>query len=245
MRFTNACFIKLSLLFTPTAREYVPYDRFKFGGGYGGYSYPGVVRPNTPVNVTITPALDPLTNRANASILMLARNSDLPGVEHSMRRLEQSFNQHHNYPWTFINEVPFSLDFKRKVREIASGDVHFGLIKSEDWYPPAWIDDEKYEKDRMALEALRKVPYAGSMTYRNMCRFNSGFFYRQEILKQFKWYWRVEPNVDFPCEIPYDPFEYMITHNKRYSFTITIPEYGESIPTLWDSVKGSLLPLCV
>ena len=156
-----------------------------------------------------------------------------------MRSLENSFNQHHHYPWTFVNEVPFSLDFKRKVRAIASGEVHFGLIKNEDWYPPEWIDEEKYEKDRMALEELRKVPYADSMPYRNMCRFNSGFFYKEEILKQFKWYWRVEPHVDFPCEIQFDPFEYMISHNKRYSFTITITEYVESIPTLWATVKGT------
>lgn len=32
----------------------------------------------------------------------------------------------------------------------------------------------------------------GSVSYRNMCRFNSGFFYHHELLQQFKWYWRVE-----------------------------------------------------
>ena len=71
-----------------------------------------------------------------------------------------------------------------------------------------------------------------------MCRFNSGFFYRQPVLDQFKWYWRVEPNVKFPCKIPYDPFVYMIENNKRYAFTITIPEYMESIVTLWDHTKS-------
>jgi hypothetical protein len=231
------------LVFSPSAREYVPYDRFKINTGTGadsgaGAVYPPVRAPNTPVNVTRHPAVDPITNLANATILMLARNSDISGVEQSMHALEDSFNKDHHYPWTFLNEVPFSLEFKQRVRSIASGPVEFGLIKSEHWYPPDWIDDEKYEADRKALEAMRKVPYAGSMTYRNMCRYNSGFFFRHDLLQKYKWYWRVEPNVDFPCEIPFDPFAYMIENNKRYSFTVTLPEYGESIPTLWDHVKG-------
>ncbi|KAL5512907.1 hypothetical protein ACEPAH_3305 [Sanghuangporus vaninii] len=228
------------LLTSQTARDYVPYDKLKFGSGEGWSntgSYPVVRPPNAPVNVTISPAVDLATHRANATLLMLARNSDLQGVVTSMHSLEAQFNHKYHYPWTFLNEVPFSLDFKKRVREVASGEVRFGLVRSEDWYPPEWIDDEKYEHDRKEMEKLRTVPYAGSMTYRNMCRFNSGFFYRQKALDGFKWYWRVEPNVNFPCNIPDDPFVYMIENNKRYSFTITIPEYGETIPTLWDTVK--------
>ncbi|EJD07257.1 glycosyl transferase [Fomitiporia mediterranea MF3/22] len=233
------------LVTSPTARTYVPYEKFKYGsskggsgsGSDGGYT---VVRPPhaKPVNVTISPPVDPETNRANATLLMLARNSDLSGVEASMRSLESAFNHKHNYPWTFLNEVPFSLEFKKRVRELASGEVKFGLIRSEDWYPPDWLDEEKYEHDRKEMEKLRTVPYAGSTTYRNMCRFNSGFFFRQNVLDEFKWYWRVEPHVTFPCEIPGDPFVYMIENNKRYSFTITIPEYGETIQSLWPTVKG-------
>ncbi|KAI5116703.1 hypothetical protein M0805_004776 [Coniferiporia weirii] len=216
----------MMLLSTRTARDYVPLGRAQ------------VPRPNAPVNVTIHPAVDPITQRANATILMLARNDDLGGVEESMRALEAAFNHKHNYPWTFLNEVPFSLEFKRHVRSLTNGDVHFGLIRSEHWYPPDWIDEEKYEHDREAMKALRMIPYAGSMPYRNMCRFNSGFFFRQDILKQFKWYWRVEPKVRFPCDIPFDPFVYMIENNKRYSFTITIPEFAATIPTLWDHTKS-------
>ena len=33
------------------------------------------------------------------------------------------------------------------------------------------------------------------VSYRHMCRWNSGFFYRHPRLKDFDWYWRVEPDV--------------------------------------------------
>ncbi len=31
-----------------------------------------------------------------------------------------------------------------------------------------------------------------SVSYRNMCRFNSGFFYRHPLLQKYRWYWRIE-----------------------------------------------------
>ncbi|KAH9917521.1 glycosyl transferase [Fomitopsis serialis] len=70
-----------------------------------------------------------------------------------------------------------------------------------------------------------------------MCRFNSGFFYRHPLLQQFKWYWRVEPDVHFRCDVSFDPFRYMEDHNKVYAFTITMYEYLATIPTLWATVK--------
>ncbi|KAH8116552.1 glycosyl transferase [Phellopilus nigrolimitatus] len=228
-----------TLFSSPRARDYVPYrysvdDYYYTPAAPHGLSFP---RPNAPVNVTISPALDPLTHRANATLFMLARNSELDGVEATVRSLEQSFNRKHRYPWVFLNEVPFTYEFKRRIRALTRADVHFGLIPSDHWYPPDWIDDERYEHDRKAMAALGDVPYAGSMTYRNMCRFNSGFFYHHELLAQFKWYWRVEPGVAYPCDIPFDPFAYMIENNKRYSFTITLEEWEETLPTLWDRTR--------
>jgi hypothetical protein len=33
------------------------------------------------------------------------------------------------------------------------------------------------------------------VSYHHMCRWNSGFFYKHPILKDYDWYWRVEPDV--------------------------------------------------
>ena len=42
------------------------------------------------------------------------------------------------------------------------------------------------------------------------------FFYRHPLLQQYKWYWRVEPDVHFRCDIDFDPFLFMEDHNKTY-----------------------------
>ena len=42
------------------------------------------------------------------------------------------------------------------------------------------------------------------------------FFYRHPLLEKYKWYWRVEPDVHFRCDIDFDPFLFMEDHNKTY-----------------------------
>jgi len=81
------------------------------------------------------------------------------------------------------------------------------------------------------------VIYGGSLPYRNMCRFNSGFFFRHELMMKYDYYWRIEPNVKFYCDLHYDPFLFMQDNKKVYGFTISLPEYGETIETLWDTTK--------
>jgi alpha 1,2-mannosyltransferase len=56
---------------------------------------------------------DPQTRRANATFVVLARNGDLQGVAMSMKQMEDRFNKEFGYPWTFLNDEPFTDEFKR------------------------------------------------------------------------------------------------------------------------------------
>ncbi|KAF0408814.1 glycosyltransferase family 15 protein [Gigaspora margarita] len=71
-----------------------------------------------------------------------------------------------------------------------------------------------------------------------MCRFYSGFFYQQELLKKYDYYWRVESDVDFYCDIDFDPFVYIKENDIKYGFTLVLYEEMITIPTLWDTVKN-------
>ncbi|KAI6711853.1 hypothetical protein JHW43_005606 [Diplocarpon mali] len=70
-------------------------------------------------------------------------------------------------------------------------------------------------------------------SYHQMCRWNSGLFYKHPALANTQFYWRVEPKVHFFCDVDYDVFRYMADHNKTYGFTINLYDAPESIPTLW------------
>ncbi|OLL25879.1 Alpha-1,2 mannosyltransferase KTR1 [Neolecta irregularis DAH-3] len=76
------------------------------------------------------------------------------------------------------------------------------------------------------------------VSYHHMCRWNSGMFYKHPRLDTFDWYWRVEPDVKFLCDIDYDPFQFMVRHNKTYgSFNINILDDARSFPSLWKTTK--------
>ncbi|KAJ3968763.1 glycosyltransferase family 15 protein [Lentinula raphanica] len=172
---------------------------------------------------------------ANATFVMLVRNSDLEGTISSIRALEDRFNSRFGYPYVLLNNEPFTEEFKRRVSVLVRSKIEFGLIPEEHWSQPDWIDEENAAKARKQMIATN-VKYGGSVSYRNMCRFNSGFFYRHELLQKYKWYWRVEPNVKFYCDIHLDPFRYMEENNKIYGFTITVYEISATIRSLWSTV---------
>jgi len=178
----------------------------------------------------------PQGRKANAAFVILARNGDLNGVIESMKQMEDRFNKKFQYPYVFLNDEAFDDVFKTRVAALTGSPVQFGVIPTDHWKQPDWIDESKATAAREAM-VKNNVIYGGSVPYRNMCRFNSGFFYRHELLKPYRYYWRVEPGVKFFCDLDYDPFLIMQDQNKVYGFTVSLYEYEATIPTLWDTVK--------
>ena len=175
--------------------------------------------------------------RVNATFVTLARNTDIWEIARSIRQVEDRFNRNYNYAWVFLNDKPFDETFKKVTTSLISGQTYYGEIAEEHWSFPAWIDQEKARKVREDM-AQRKIIYGDSISYRHMCRYESGFFFRHPLMNQFEYYWRVEPSIELFCDIHYDPFKFMKDNGKKYSFVLSLYEYVETIPTLWDSVKS-------
>jgi len=174
--------------------------------------------------------------RANATFVFLCRNSDINDVVSSVQQMEDRFNRHYHYPWVFLNEEPFTDEFKMRVSVLTDAPVSFGLIPKQHWFQPQWIDEERAKRGRSELKS-QGIIYADSVSYRNMCRFNSGFFFKHKLLQPYRYYWRVEPGVRYFCDLNYDPFVYMEENDKIYGFTISLVEWEPTITTLWASVK--------
>ncbi|TFL07638.1 glycosyltransferase family 15 protein [Pterulicium gracile] len=179
---------------------------------------------------------EPIDRKANATFVFLARNTDINGVVVSMKQMEDRFNKRFQYPYVFLNEQPFTAEFKKRVTELTDAPIKFGLIPHDHWYQPKSIDEAKAKESRDKM-VKNNVIYGGSVPYRNMCRFNSGFFFKHELLQDYKYYWRIEPDVKFFCDLDYDPFLIMQDEKKVYGFTISLPEYEATIPTLWNAVR--------
>lgn len=57
------------------------------------------------------------------------------------------------------------------------------------------------------------------------------------LLQKYDWYWRVEPGINFYCDMEYDPFTFLRENGKVYGFVITIPDVHSTIPSLWSTAK--------
>lgn len=107
--------------------------------------------------------------------------------------------------------------------------------------------------------ATNGVMHATQLSYHKMCRWYSGFFFRHPALDNYKYYWRVEPDVKYVvstldhyllliltlydryfCDIEYDVFQFMAQNNKTYGFTLNIYDDPKTIPTLWPATTAFL-----
>ncbi|OQO14541.1 hypothetical protein B0A48_01419 [Cryoendolithus antarcticus] len=186
--------------------------------------------------VFTTGCLDPKKEvnapRVNAAFVVLARNKELPGVIDSIKSVERHFNQWFHYPYVFLNNEEFNSTFKETIRNYTSSPVEFGKIDPSSWGYPDWVD-ARVAKEGIAKQGDAAIMYGGMESYHHMCRFYSGFFYKHELLLKYDWYWRVEPDIKYFCDITYDPFAAMVKANKTYGFTIAVKELKETVPNIF------------
>ena len=63
------------------------------------------------------------------------------------------------------------------------------------------------------------------------------FFYHHPALQSFDYYWRVEPDVHFLCDITYDPFRLLRDNDLVYGFNMLIMDDARSFPSLWSMTQ--------
>lgn len=102
--------------------------------------------------------------------------------------------------------------------------MEFGKIDSDMWGFPDWVDHDE-AAESIAKQGDAAIMYGGMASYHHMCRFYSGyrtsfllvlcicknifanrsdatrFFYKHELLAKYEWYWRLEPEIKYFCDI--------------------------------------------
>lgn len=176
-----------------------------------------------------------VTTDTKSTFLVVTRNYELYELLETLQSVQDRFNGNYNYDFTFLNDKLFTKDFIKTIYHfLPNSNLNFGLIPKEHWSYPNFIDQSKAKAVR---EQHHNVIYGNSESYRHMCRYFSGFFYKHALLQKYDYYWRVEPGIKLLCDINYDIFKYLIDQEKLFAFTLTMPEYSETIPSLWDNYK--------
>jgi Glycolipid 2-alpha-mannosyltransferase len=138
--------------------------------------------------VPAVPCIPSAPDRANATFVILARNSDLDGTMQSIRDMEDKFNRRHGYPYVFLNEVPFNDEFKkstvfssshmprltcfllrRRISNIISSHVEFGVIPHDHWFQPAWINETRAAAGRQRLKDEHVIYGGVRISFSSQC----------------------------------------------------------------------------
>lgn len=181
---------------------------------------------------------EPVSTKQNAVIFMLARNSEVGDAVKAIRTFEQHFNHRYHYPYVFANNEPFSAEFKEALGREVSANAQFETIPSHMWGFPNHTTPEQQEQARLSMAKMEQanIIHAGNVDYHNMCRFQSGFFYDLPAMQPFDWYWRIEPDSRYTCDIMNDPFDEMSKYKKVYGYAIALWEVGRTAPSLFRTV---------
>lgn len=115
---------------------------------------------------------DALIGGQNATILMLARNSDLDEAVEALTSFETQFNHRYHYPVVFLNDEPWTEEFMHGVSSVISGQAIFDTISSEMWGYPDHIDQDA-ARAHIKEQGDRGIVHAGRESYHHMCHFYS------------------------------------------------------------------------
>ncbi|KAJ2343863.1 hypothetical protein IWW50_001557 [Coemansia erecta] len=189
------------------------------------------IHTNSNVRPANTTPPDAKKTPIKAALVALVRNSDLFGLRSTIRQIEDRFNSRYNYPYIFVNDVEFTDEFMRGVRDLTNAPVHFGTLDDESWKVPEWISQERYAH----VKQTARYPHGEKDSYRKMCRFQSGYLHHHPLLQDLDYYWRIEPDVEYYCDLDYDPFEFMQTNGLKYGWNVAMTEFMATIPTLWNT----------
>jgi len=170
--------------------------------------------------------------KPNAVLVMLVSPSRLNQAIRAVRNIEDRFNHRLKYPYVIITEANITDEVQQKINWITEGRAMFADLSPEMWGPPDFLEQERIDA------SLNTIGF--SMGYRAMCRFYSGFFWKHPAVAQYEWIWRLDSDIEFHCDVPYDPIVRMQEAGARYGFVQIAPDVDWVQPTLVGNISSFL-----
>jgi alpha 1,2-mannosyltransferase len=112
--------------FPPTADSFIPGGREPTKEP-AAYPQHDAAEENVAIEIPeLTGGKPRQVGKTRAAFVTLVRNNELWEIVKSIRQIEDRFNRKYHYPWIFLNDVPFTQEFKDIVDGLISGEVKFG-----------------------------------------------------------------------------------------------------------------------
>lgn len=145
---------------------------------------------------------------------MVVRNEDLYGARSVIQSMRDHMSNGTRYPWILLNNQYFTKEFKTYVKKVIDGPVFFGKIDLKVWNYPDWIDIPHAEQ-KMLEQEVSGVHRGSSLSYHQLLRYHTGFFFHHPLFENVEYTWRVEAGADYSCQMDDDLFLKMKEEQKK------------------------------
>lgn len=129
-----------------------------------------------------------------AAFVTLTHEDDLPATLFSISQVEDKFNSRFNYNWIFFSTEELSEEFKQSTSNATNATCVYEVTTQENWVAPR-------EDGHGAVRALqgsdldREDAAEAVPDLDQIYRWHSGPFAQEKRLKDYEWFWKVEPGV--------------------------------------------------
>ncbi|KAI7863467.1 nucleotide-diphospho-sugar transferase [Spinellus fusiger] len=175
--------------------------------------------------------------RVKAALVTLVHEAELYTLRSTIMDIEARWNARHGYPWVILSDQPLTLRFRTWIRAATKAPIYFGQVSPAEWNEPEWIDQKKSERAALGMD-INKVQNEERLHWRKMTRYTAGFLAQHPLLKDLEYYWRVQADARYQCDILQDPFEMMKRENKKLAFAAFSRESSTTTPQLWQAVQS-------
>ncbi|KOS22169.1 Glycolipid 2-alpha-mannosyltransferase 1 [Escovopsis weberi] len=152
-----------------------------------------------------SPAAD---QRPRAALVSLAHEHDLQALLFTMRQLESTFNHRYHYDWVIFSTKPLSDGFKSLASNASSSHCIFEVISGGNWIRSRQRTHDTWHSDGDSSASVLL----------DIRRWKSGHFARENRLRDYDWFWRIEPGAQFSHDIDFDVFRFMRDQGIAYGF---------------------------
>jgi alpha 1,2-mannosyltransferase len=168
-------------------------------------------------------------------IIILLNNSekDISFFKRSFPFLNENYLKHHRCDVILFHENDFpksEIDLIKSYKnDIIFHELHFDL--------PSYSEDVLKQIPDFYPHPDFPQALGFPIGYRHMCRFFAGEVFKQEILKQYKYVWRLDTDSFIVDPIDYDVFNKMSQNNSIYGYINIQNDHIDMVKNLWETCE--------
>ncbi|KAJ9469553.1 Glycolipid 2-alpha-mannosyltransferase 1 [Diplonema papillatum] len=213
---------------SPQPSNYTPYHRFE------DFSEPD---SDVPAGPTKQAASKGKETKLKAVYVTLTKLDRYQMLQRTLNRFEKTVNARLQYDYAMFAPTEYPHHIQAKLVAQVSTNITFNVVSRDRWRLPPSLSREQY---RRTTKPSPNARFMDSHEFRHSARWWTVFFFREEALRDYDYFWRLADEAFYYCPTVYDPVQYLHQTGRAYAFVTAFREPNITNPTVFPLYKKYL-----